>query len=121
MFKKKNCFCSKEKVGILDGSNRLFNKEGADVKIDALSRNNHQLPIAKDNLFVKNNQIPSVKDNRSCVIVDLLSSAIIRLEMKSRSRKERIINKNNEERTGLLRTVGQNRERFINDYNKETI
>jgi hypothetical protein len=72
MFKKRNCFCSKEKVGILDGTNQLFNEEGVDVKNDVLN---------------KNNQLPPAKDSRSCVVVDLLSSAIIRLEMKSRSNK----------------------------------
>jgi hypothetical protein len=102
MFKKKNCFCSKKEIGVLDRNNQLFAEENVDV-------------------LNKNNQSFSVKDNRSCVIVDLLSSAIIRHEMRLRSKEERIINKNNEERTGLLRTVGQNRERFINDYNKETI
>jgi hypothetical protein len=136
MFKKKNCFYFKSNVGVLDdgnqlfvkekadvlsGSNQPFNKEGADVKINALNRDNYQLPVANGNLLVRNNQSFSAKDSRSCVIVNLLSTAIIRLEMRLRNKKERIINKNYEKRPGLLRTAGQNSRKFINDRNKETL
>jgi REP element-mobilizing transposase RayT len=93
MFRKKNCFYSGEEI----------------------------------NVFVAGN-------NHLHTIVDLLSSAIIRHEMRLKSKKERIlnyetslynkkeriINKNYAERTGLLRTVGQNGDQSINNYSRET-
>jgi hypothetical protein len=72
-------------------------------------------------VFDRDNQLPAIEDTRLSTVVNLLSSAIIRREMRFRNKKERIINKNDEERPGLLRTTDQNRKEFINNYNKETI
>jgi hypothetical protein len=86
MFKKKNCFCSKEGVDVFD----------------------------------RDNQLPAIEDTRLSAVINLLSSAIIRHKMRFMNKKERIINKKDEERPGLLRTIDQNGDQLFNNYNGET-
>jgi hypothetical protein len=119
MFRKKNCFYSGGEVDVLDRNNELFALK--DNKL-SMVRNN-QLSFIKDNQphIVRNNQSSSTNDIQLFRVVNLLSTAIIRHEMRLRSKKERIINKNDEERTGLLRTAGQNRREFTNNCNEETL
>jgi hypothetical protein len=76
----------------------------------------------KKNCFYSEKEIDALSGNNQLhIVVNLLSSAIIRYEMRLMSKKERIINKNTEERTGLLGSAGQNWKEFINDYNRETV